>query len=479
MASTPARSAKVAALADLLGRLVAAEVMPAVAILAGPTTPRQGRHRLGDHRDVGDDRMRLSKWLRLGPAVLLLVASCSGTHKAVVAPTATTTSTSMPTSSTVVAPGSSTTGVTTPTTVSAGGPLPAGFTVADLSWVSDAQGWALGTAPCAKAPCTSVAHTVDGGRTWSGLPAPKAYLQVEFPPAAPSPPCSATVACVQGIRFANASTGYAFGVSSLWVTTDGGQMWNERSTDGTEALEIVGSTVFRVTHPGPIGCPPGCPYQVQAATVGSTSWRTLPVPAVSGFGVALAANGANLYLAAFGHTAGGAGDAHTAFAHSSDSGAHWSGFADPCGVTADGSEADATAISAAQAGNLAVACTPRGSGGGAFVVLSANAGATFEPHRGGVLMPVASGEAIVQIAAATGQRLAVVVIGYLNAYISVSNDAGADWAVTRTEATPPTGLNTSYLGFEDATTGRAVMSPQTILTTTDGGGHWTPFTFPS
>jgi hypothetical protein len=287
------------------------------------------------------------------------------------------------------------------------------------------------------------------------------------------------VACVQGIRFANASTGYAFGVSSLWVTTDGGHTWTERSTDGTEALEIVGSTVFRVTHPGPIGCPPGCPYQVQAATVGSTSWRSLPVPDIAGFGVALAANGANLYLAAFGHTAGGASDAHTAFARSTDSGAHWSGFADPCGVAADGTEADATAISAAPAGALAVACTPRGSGGSAFVVVSANAGTTFGPHRGGVLSPAASGEAIIQIAAATGQRLAVVVIGYPNAYISVSNNAGADWSVTHTEATPATGLNTSYLGFEDATTARAVLSLRTILTTTDGGGHWTPFVFPS
>jgi photosystem II stability/assembly factor-like uncharacterized protein len=283
------------------------------------------------------------------------------------------------------------------------------------------------------------------------------------------------VACVQGIRFANASTGYAFGVSSLWVTTDGGHTWTERSTDGTEALEIVGSTVFRVTHPGPIGCP----YQVQAATVGSTSWRSLPVPDIAGFGVALAANGANLYLAAFGHTAGGASDAHTAFARSTDSGAHWSRFADPCTVTADGTEADATAISAAPAGALAVACTPRGSGGSAFVVISANAGTTFGPHRGGVLSPAASGEAIIQIAAATGQRLAVVVIGYPNAYISVSNNAGADWSVTHTEATPATGLNTSYLGFEDATTARAVLSLRTILTTTDGGGHWTPFVFPS
>ena len=46
-----------------------------------------------------------------------------------------------------------------------GGPVPAGFRAVDLTWVSTDQGWALGTAPCAQAPCTSIVRTLDGGQT--------------------------------------------------------------------------------------------------------------------------------------------------------------------------------------------------------------------------------------------------------------------------------------------------------------------------
>ncbi len=179
--------------------------------------------------------------------------------------------------------------------MSAGGPRPTGFTVTDLTWVSDTQGWALGTAPCAQAPCTSVVHTLDGGHTWAGLPAPKAYLDSD-PVASGTPPCSATVACVDGIRFANATTGYAFGISSLWLTTDGGHTWAERSTTPTDALEVDGNMVVRITHSGSES-PPGIPYQVQATTVGSTSWHALAAPALNGDSAELAVQGADLYEA--------------------------------------------------------------------------------------------------------------------------------------------------------------------------------------
>jgi photosystem II stability/assembly factor-like uncharacterized protein len=385
--------------------------------------------------------------------------------------TASTTTTTTHTTTTPSTPSSTTPTSSTSTTVSAGGPLPAGFTVADLTWVSDNQGWALGSAPCTRMPCTSVVHTVDGGHTWAGLPAPKAYLQS----ASAAPPCSVTVACVLGIRFADATTGYAFGVSSLWITTDGGHSWSLRSTDPTDALEISHTTVVRITHPGDAGCPPGCPYQVQATTVGSTTWHSLSSPSLIGVGATLAVEGAHVYEGVFGHRAGGAQDAHTQFARSTDSGAHWSTFSDPCTVTPSGDEADTTAISAATGGYLALGCTPRAPGQAGFVVVSGDAGATFGPHRGGLLATVpADGELVDHVSAATGQRLAVLVNSSTGIVVVVTNDAGADWTVTHSD-TPGSDM---YLGFQDATTGRAVITAGTILTTTDGGGHWAPFTFP-
>jgi photosystem II stability/assembly factor-like uncharacterized protein len=86
------------------------------------------------------------------------------------------------------------------------------------------------------------------------------------------------------------------------------------------------------------------------------------------------------------------------------------------------------------------------------------------------------GEHLDHIAAATGQRLAVTVGPFSGGAISiaVSNDAGVDWTVTHSEP----GSGAVFLGFEDGQTGRAVINPRTVLTTTDGGGHWTGFTFP-
>lgn len=358
----------------------------------------------------------------------------------------------------------------------AGGPLPAGFAVSDLTWISLTEGWALGRAPCSRPPCTSVAHTLDGGRTWAGLPAPIAYLPSDL--ATSSTGCSTTVACVEGVRFADANTGYAFGSSSVWLTTNGGHNWVQRSTDATDALEVAHGVAVRVTHPA-VGCPPGCPYGIQSAPVGSTSWRSFPAPTLNGYGALLAVEGANIYVAAVGHVAGGAQDAHTQFLRSNDKGAHWASSGDPCGATPSGHEADASAISAASGGFLAVACTPRSTGEAAFVVESSDAGATFGPHRGGLLSAVPpDGERIERIAAPTGQRLAVLVTSATALNIAVTNDGGADWAVTHTEATPSDRTNNLYFGFQDATSGRAVLIPRTILTTTDGGGHFTAYDFP-
>jgi hypothetical protein len=419
--------------------------------------------------------MKPSRSLRLVPLVaVVLAAACSSSHSGA-RTTTTTAAATTTTTSTSTTSGPATTASPTPTTVSAGAALPAGFSVFDLTWVSTDEGWALGVAPCTKPPCTSVAHTLDGGKTWAGLPAPKAY-SFSDPPAIPAdPPCTKTVPCVQGMRFADAKNGYAYGATSLWLTTDGGHTWAQKSSDATAALEIARGTVVRVT-PADSGCPPGCNYVVQTAAAGSTSWHTLAAPKLIGDGAALALEGSNIYVAAFGHTAGGAQDAHSQMIRSTDGGAHWAGFADPCGATASGNEADTTAITAAPGGAFAVGCTPRAPGEAAFVVLSADAGATFGPHRGNLLPAVSvGGERIDHLAAATGQRLAVVVVTDVVS-IAVSNDSGSDWNVTHTD-TAANGAVRSYVGFQDSLTGRAILVPRTILTTTDGGGHWTGYTF--
>src|ERR1700722_16259667 len=46
------------------------------------------------------------------------------------------------------------------------------FAATSVTWVSPDEAFVLGTAPCAHAPCTSIARTLDRGASWAGMPAP-------------------------------------------------------------------------------------------------------------------------------------------------------------------------------------------------------------------------------------------------------------------------------------------------------------------
>jgi hypothetical protein len=85
----------------------------------------------------------------------------------------------------------------------------------------------LGTAPCAHAPCTSIARTLDRGASWTGLPAPP------VPVGAPG-----QAGVVWGIRFATPEHGFVFG-DGLWETTNGGQRWSRVVTPFGSVLSLV------------------------------------------------------------------------------------------------------------------------------------------------------------------------------------------------------------------------------------------------
>jgi hypothetical protein len=52
------------------------------------------------------------------------------------------------------------------------GAVPAGFAATSVTWVSPDEAFVLGTAPCADAPCTSIARTLNRGASRTALPAP-------------------------------------------------------------------------------------------------------------------------------------------------------------------------------------------------------------------------------------------------------------------------------------------------------------------
>lgn len=126
-----------------------------------------------------------------------------------------------------------------------GGPVPARFRAASVTFVSTREAFVLGTAPCTHAPCTSIVRTRDRGVSWRGLPAPAVPLGQ---PGGTSP-------AVWGIRFATPEHGFVFG-NGLWVTTDGGARWSSARYPGGSimSLEIISRQVLAVTmRRGPAG----------------------------------------------------------------------------------------------------------------------------------------------------------------------------------------------------------------------------------
>ena len=167
--------------------------------------------------------------------------------------------------------------------------------------------------------------------------------------------------CVQHVRFATDRIGYAFGPAAFFITTDGGRDW-QRQTGGALAVETLDGNVVRLRSSGS-GCPGPCGLSIQTAIVGSTGWKSPPLPPIRGevAGVQLVRGGSNVYLLATGHVAGGAPSATSTLLRSTDDGATWSSRQDPCPQRPGSGEVDTTAI-AAGAGDTVTATVPASRG---------------------------------------------------------------------------------------------------------------------
>jgi len=152
-----------------------------------------------------------------------------------------------------------------------GGPVPAGFRVASVTFVSASDGWVLGTTKtCARKPCTSVLRTTDGGRSWAGIPAPK-YKVARYG-LAPG---------LERLRFADTLDGFAYG-SQLWVTHNGGSSWHRvRQVPGyVTDLETSAGVVYAVTSVQKFG-----KELVYSSPAASDSWhRVAGLPEAAGPG---------------------------------------------------------------------------------------------------------------------------------------------------------------------------------------------------
>lgn len=399
-------------------------------------------------------------------AMLVLFAGCTSRHQ----PTSAGSESPTPSGSVSASasPSAVPLGKTSPPITSSG------FVVVDSTWISDNSGWVLGGKGCDGSGCSILVKTTDGGLTWHRLNAPAAYVfaKGKFPQGTSIPDV------ISHIRFANSSVGYAFG-SAFFMTTDGGGTWTKQGTREVASLEINRGVAVRVSYAG-TGCPGPCDALVESATVGSAHWRRIFGPFDAGFGSSVAVQGPTIYLASFGHTAGGAGSAHTTFWRSSNLGASWTGFDDPCGQSG-AIENDAADFIPTAYGSLIVECRSRGENADAFIVESSKGGATFGPRR---TLPVVFADAV-----GAGSSSTIAVTYDANGLgVLVSHDAGRTWRSTLSVQRPPGSEQPgplgdsksieSFMGFEDSLTARASFGTAYLWTTRDGGDSWrrsTPF----
>ena len=127
-----------------------------------------------------------------------------------------------------------------------GGPVPGGFLPVSVSTAARGLLYGLGTAPCRREPCTSVVRSADGGRTWVGMPAPKAELVTGATATRPDAG-GTTKDTVTDLRFATPMDGWAFG-GALWQTHDGAVTWEQVPVAG-RVLDLAtdGDDVWAVT----------------------------------------------------------------------------------------------------------------------------------------------------------------------------------------------------------------------------------------
>ncbi len=344
------------------------------------------------------------------------------------------------------------------TTTAPAAPVAAGFAPLSVTFVSAQVGWVLGTAPSGDGTRLAVAHTTDGGTTWSQGPAPA----VTF----------GTGGAANGarIRFADPADGWIVTpptgstgapASTLWATHDGGASWHQVTVPGggaVAALEASDGLAHLVT----LG-PNGTGVHLFTSSVPGDSWArsatTLPIGGGPVPSAELTLHGAAGWLVENDRVV-------VAGARLASSG--WARWTPPC------TDANGLAHLAASSSSDLVAVCDEGQWGPPAPGTTAQAAWLFTSTDGGshftavgeVDSPAVSASSV---ATAPGDPQVVVVAG---PGLTASFDGGHTW---RTVYTPPSGQTVRFVGFTTATQGVAITagaSSSTLLMTHDGGSTW-------
>jgi photosystem II stability/assembly factor-like uncharacterized protein len=174
--------------------------------------------------------------------------------------------------------------------------VPRNFRPSSVTFIGTQTGWVIGQAGtpghCATQYCTSVARTLDAGRTWTGLPAPLTGA-------------ADGATGVSQIRFLNGVDGWAFG-PQLYATHDGGHDWARVGTDGLRVtdLETVGDRAFALfascTGTGPAFADDCVSYTLYSSPASADDWTPVgsATSGLSGAAASMMLTGTRGYLLA-------------------------------------------------------------------------------------------------------------------------------------------------------------------------------------
>jgi len=336
-----------------------------------------------------------------------------------------------------------------------GGPVPANFQPASVTFIGANTGWVIGPGgtpgTCANVDptiCTSVVVTHDGGQGWRGIPAPDTNS-------------------VTGIRFLNQLTGWAYG-PQLWSTQDGGQNWSAVNTGNQQVidLETAGSQAYALfancaQGPSSTTVSTNCSsYSLETTQTGSDHWSnvgnaTSNLPDSPGATPVIVLSSKTGWLLAADGTI-----------YTGPLGAPWTKFGTtPCSATPSATGVPLLTWDA-YTRILVVACpsSPQTAGGSATETIYTSPDYTVNWVRQPTLVP---GAAVTSLATAQSAP-AIVATG---TGISILQGNTGQWR----QAVTVTG-GFSYVGMTSNTQGVAVpvnASLHEVYMTYDGGQTWT------
>lgn len=339
-------------------------------------------------------------------------------------------------------------------------PSPAVFEAQSASFASAWTGFVLGTRHCGRLPCAArLEKTVDGGKTWTAVPAPAVSLVPRF---SVTPPSS-----VSSVRFENSKVGWLYG-PGLWATDNGGRQWHRVTAIPGQiiSLAVSGGEVYVSAEPLNGGLGKTRLYQ---SRVGGSTWTRVPGVTPQNL---LTVSGQSVW-------AGSANGVTPGLWTSTDSGKHWSRLSFRCPRDA----LTASQVAAASTSDVAIACSNQGFPQPGYsvkeVFTSGNGGRSFrlvgqpaEPGQVyGLAMP-ARNPKVITLNAASGAS-----------YLYQSVNGGSTW---KANIYADSGLGFSDLAYPTATTGYVIHfmgSPviaysKGLMKTTNAGQTWSKVFIP-